>query len=188
MFRRTARLLGVSLALQLLFAAGLSAAPSTGSRLYPDEVQDLLRVHNRARADVGVPPLRWSPQVAGSAQRWADRLAGSSCSMQHSRGSGYGENLYRATAGYYEVKDAALAWAREERTAEPFLVLSMRNWMEVASVARPMMPPRASISFTSWPLASPPMAGLHDMSPMVSRLIVTSNVAQPMAAEARQAS
>lgn len=115
MFRRTARLLGASLALQLLFAADLSAAPSTGSRLYPDEVQDLLRVHNRARADVGVPPLRWSPQVAGSAQRWADRLAGSSCSMQHSRGSGYGENLYRATAGYYEVKDAALAWADERR-------------------------------------------------------------------------
>jgi pathogenesis-related protein 1 len=111
---RPARLLSSCLAALLLLASA-DASAATGSRLDRGEVRDLLNVHNRARAEVGVPPLRWSPRIAGSAQRWADRLADSSCRMQHSRGSGYGENLYRATAGYYEVKDAALAWVREKR-------------------------------------------------------------------------
>ncbi len=110
---RPSRHLSLCIASLLLFACpSAHAAPgANGSRLDPGEVKDLLRVHNRARADVGVRPLQWSPQVAKSAQRWADRLADSSCRMEHSRGSGYGENLYRATAGYYEVEDAALAWA-----------------------------------------------------------------------------
>lgn len=114
---RPSRHLSLCIASLLLFACpSAHAAPgANGSRLDPGEVKDLLRVHNRARADVGVRPLQWSPQVAKSAQRWADRLADSSCRMEHSRGSGYGENLYRATAGYYEVEDAALAWAREKR-------------------------------------------------------------------------
>ena len=37
-------------------------------------------------------------------------------------------------------------------------------------------PPRASISRTRWPLASPPIAGLQDIAPMVSALITVSRV------------
>ena len=44
------------------------------------------------------------------------------------------------------------------------------------SVARPMMPPRASTSRTTVPLAIPPMAGLHDICPIVSRFWVSSSV------------
>ena len=40
-----------------------------------------------------------------------------------------------------------------------------RNWIPDASAAAPMMPPSASISRTNAPLASPPMDGLHDISP-----------------------
>ena len=51
--------------------------------------------------------------------------------------------------------------------------LSMRNWMPVASMARAIRPPRASISRTIWPLARPPMAGLQDMRPMARGSMVT---------------
>ena len=44
-------------------------------------------------------------------------------------------------------------------------------------MARPIMPSSASISRTRCPFASPPMAGLHDISPMVSRRWVSSSVA-----------
>lgn len=111
---RPVRYLSICVASLLLLACP-SVPASTGSLLDRGEVRDLLRVHNRARADVGVRPLQWSPQIARSAQRWADRLAGGSCRLQHSRGSGYGENLYRGSADYYEVQDAALAWVREKR-------------------------------------------------------------------------
>lgn len=107
-------------ALLLSACSGASAqqpptSAAAGSRLGTAEVQTLLREHNRARADVGVAPLQWSAQVARTAQRWADHLASSSCRMQHSRGSDYGENLFIGTVGHYGVKDAALAWEQEKR-------------------------------------------------------------------------
>ena len=46
--------------------------------------------------------------------------------------------------------------------------------MAARSVARAMMPPSASTSRTTVPLATPPMAGLHDIWPMVSSALVTS--------------
>ena len=52
----------------------------------------------------------------------------------------------------------------------------MRNWIVARSVARPMAPPSASTSRTTVPLAIPPMAGLQDMWPMVSRLEVIRSV------------
>ena len=115
MLRRPARLLSSCLAALLLLASADACATPGGSRLDRDEVRILLQEHNRTRAQVGVRPLRWSPQVASSAQRWADHLAGSSCRMRHSRGSGYGENLFIGSANYYGVEDAAQAWAAERR-------------------------------------------------------------------------
>ena len=58
------------------------------------------------------------------------------------------------------------ACARGPQTAGPLQRLSMRNWMPVLSVATPISPPRASISRTICPLASPPIAGLQDICPI----------------------
>ena len=55
--------------------------------------------------------------------------------------------------------------ARGPRTAGPLVALRTRNWIPDASAAAPMIPPSASISRTNAPLASPPMDGLHDISP-----------------------
>lgn len=109
----------------LLLPAGLALAqppahPTTphtlGSQLGRGEIDSLLHEHNRVRARVGVAALRWSPQLAATAQRWANHLAGAgSCQLHHSQGSGYGENLFMGSAGRYGVRDAAQAWAREKK-------------------------------------------------------------------------
>ena len=60
------------------------------------------------------------------------------------------------------------ACARGDQTAGPRLRLSSLNWMPVASIARPIKPPSASISRTRCPFAVPPIAGLHGMCATVS--------------------
>ena len=60
--------------------------------------------------------------------------------------------------------------------------------MAVASASRPIAPPRASTSRTICPLATPPMAGLHDIWPTESALIVSRAVRQPIRADASAAS
>ncbi|CAH8329535.1 unnamed protein product [Eruca vesicaria subsp. sativa] len=75
-------LLFVILALVLAFAVPLKAQ---------DRPQDYLDVHNRARAAVGVAPIRWHPAVAEYARQYALRRRGD-CRLTHSDGR-YGENL-----------------------------------------------------------------------------------------------
>jgi len=92
---------------------------SIGSDLTLGEVKDLLQLHNKARAEVGVNPLRWSTKLAIYAQEWADHLASTQCRLEHRPRSGtwkqeYGENLYMGTAGYYGVADAVKAWEGEK--------------------------------------------------------------------------
>src|SRR3972149_3902916 len=60
--------------------------------------------------------------------------------------------------------------------------------MAVASIARPIAPPNASISRTICPLATPPMAGLQLIGAIVSRLVVSNAVFAPMRAAASAAS
>ena len=47
------------------------------------------------------------------------------------------------------------------------------------SVARPMIPPSASTSRTTVPLATPPIAGLHDICPIVSSALVINPTRAP---------
>ena len=47
------------------------------------------------------------------------------------------------------------------------------------SIDRPIMPSRASISLTKWPFPSPPIAGLHDISPILLMLCVINAVFEP---------
>src|SRR6185295_10752335 len=60
--------------------------------------------------------------------------------------------------------------------------------MPVASIARPIKPPRASISRTRCPLAVPPTAGLHGMWATVSRVRVQIATLHPRRAAAYAAS
>src|ERR1051326_809840 len=60
--------------------------------------------------------------------------------------------------------------------------------MPVASIARPINPPSASISRTRCPFAVPPMAGLHGMCATVSLVSVQRATSRPMRAAAQAAS
>ena len=119
----------------LLYAGPPIAAPPTssdnakatmvdrkaiGSTLTPQEVEQLLQLHNKARAEVGAGPLRWSKSLALYAQKWGVHLALTSCGLEHRPDSGewrreHGENLFMGTAGYYGVADAVGAWASEKK-------------------------------------------------------------------------
>jgi hypothetical protein len=96
--------------------------PTANSRSGGVDPAALLAEHNRWRAEVGAPPLRWSAKLAGIAQGWADHLKNDSCGMYHS-GNGYGENIYQATAIMWSdgrrdfspktAKDVVGAWGSE---------------------------------------------------------------------------
>lgn len=56
------------------------------------------------------------------------------------------------------------------------------------SAARPISPPRASISPTIWPFAGPPMEGLQGIQPILLSSMVHRSVSHPSRAAARDAS
>ncbi|KAH6662784.1 CAP domain-containing protein [Halenospora varia] len=77
--------------------------------------EQAVQAHNKARSEApggSRPALRWSNQLAASAQAWANHLA-SINAMQHDPNSGAeGENLY-GTTGEAKFVDAANAWCNE---------------------------------------------------------------------------
>ena len=79
-------------------------------------------------------------------------------------------------------------WARRAHTAGPRLALSTRFCRAVASAKRPITPPRASTSCTSWLLAGPPTAGLQGCQAMRSRLRLNRAVEMPSRAAVSAAS
>ncbi len=161
--------------------AGASPTRPAGQRSSPRWISPRRKVpvvSTTARArqvrpsDVMTPAVLPPSRIRSStAQASIPRL---SCSASRSR-----------IAARYSARSA---WARGPRTAGPLLRLSTRNWMPARSIARPMMPSRASISRTRWPRPRPPIAGLHDIAPMVSSLWVSSSVRAPIRALAAAAS
>src|SRR4030042_3335721 len=49
----------------------ISSRNSIGSNLTVQEVQQLIRLHNKARTDAGVMPVIWSKNLSIYAQQWA---------------------------------------------------------------------------------------------------------------------
>lgn len=92
------------------------AIEGTGSALSNREAQEFMDYHSKVRKDVGVGPVKWSPEIAKYAQAWADHLAESG-EFMHRPVEGewaqkYGENiaidatlLKGAQAWQSEIKD-----------------------------------------------------------------------------------
>jgi pathogenesis-related protein 1 len=90
-------------------------------------VDEILAAHNKWRAQVGVGKLKYSTELAESAQAWANTLKNTNqCLMRHSKPAGrYGENLYWASAivwsdGRRELQkqsseSAVNSWGSEKR-------------------------------------------------------------------------
>ncbi|MEX8501228.1 CAP domain-containing protein [Leptothrix ochracea] len=79
--------------------AAEGAGPALGvTALSGDQQAAMLADHNRWRAKVGVPELRWADDLAQSSAQWAAKLLkGQRCIMVHSQLPGLGENLYWAS-------------------------------------------------------------------------------------------
>jgi pathogenesis-related protein 1 len=88
--------------------APTAADPSGAST----EAAALLAAHNEVRARHCAAPLAWSPEVAASAQKWADHLRDAGCAFGHSD-TRYGENLAAGTSGSLSAGDVVTMWYRE---------------------------------------------------------------------------
>ncbi|MBV8435969.1 MAG: hypothetical protein JOY95_00470 [Silvibacterium sp.] len=100
----------------------------TGSRISQTDAQNALDFHNAKRADVKVPPLTWSTQLAAVAQRWADRLAqDEGCNLVHTKNNIYGENLFGGEGRAFTSLDASRAWY-SEISKYHYGVVTESNW------------------------------------------------------------
>lgn len=90
--------------------------PSTASD-DPRLRQSVLTEHNRARAEVGVPPLDWSDALASAARDYAREMArtGRFAHSPQKRGSSQGENLFAGTRGAYGYEEMVRLWIEERR-------------------------------------------------------------------------
>jgi len=79
----------------------------------------MLNAHNGIRAQVGVPPLAWSANLAAVAQDWANRLLGTNY-LSHRPSNHYGENLYSISGGTVTPGQVVAAWADEVRGYDPY--------------------------------------------------------------------
>ncbi len=77
------------------------------------QAQAFLQVHNAARSEVGVAPLRWSAEVAAYAQQWANQLAATGAFQHRPPPRIHGENIYAAQGANLTPADAARSWLSE---------------------------------------------------------------------------
>ena len=105
---------------------------SSDSDLSGEEIEILLKEHNRVRADVKQKELTWSGEIAQYSKAWADKLAKGGCKFEHRPRSGqwkqiYGENLFMGTKGYYGVADAVKSWESEKKFYKSGSPIKMDN-------------------------------------------------------------
>jgi hypothetical protein len=76
--------------------------------------REMLAAHNAVRADVGVPPLEWSDQLAAFSRKWADALLAQH-RFAHNPDSPYGENLFDIIGATATPSVVVRNWASESR-------------------------------------------------------------------------
>lgn len=114
----TMKTLAMVAALTGLAGLALAAAkpvPAIDDKAFQAEI---LAVHNKERAAVGVAPLAWSEALARNAQDWAQELAAGD-RMQHSSQSSEGENLSMAGAGRETPTAMMQRWVAEKANFLP---------------------------------------------------------------------
>ncbi len=91
----------------LLWASAAAAQPSPIAR-------PMLAAHNAVRAQIGLPPLVWSDQLAEVARDWGNRLIATHA-FAHRPNNRYGENLYTISGAYGSPAQVVGVWADERR-------------------------------------------------------------------------
>ena len=94
----------------------------------------ILAAHNKIRAGLGLPPLKWSDKLAQGALNWAKVISGLN-RMQHSGSAGVGENLAVWTGSGASLGGLVDMWIRERAYYRPGTfpaVSSTGDWSAVA--------------------------------------------------------
>jgi len=105
----------------------------------------MLAAHNRERAELGVGPLVWDPNLAASAARYGPALA-SSGGLAHASAEirqGQGENLWMGTRGAFSLERMVADWASEKSLFIPGVfpnVSRSGNWSEVGHYTQMVWP------------------------------------------------
>jgi len=95
----------------LVGAAALAVLAGETEETIPAFAREMLAAHNAVRRKTGVPPLKWSNELAARAEEWAKTLAKTGASrMQGIPGQNIG---YRAPPGYAKAAEIVAAWAAE---------------------------------------------------------------------------
>lgn len=112
-----------------------AASQQRASRPAEAFVDTVLSAHNRYRTELNLPPLQWSNELAQNAQGWADELAArGGRRLEHSQGTGEGENLWMGTSGYFSYDDMVTGWGDEKQYFRPGTfpnVSTTGNWADV---------------------------------------------------------
>jgi len=77
-------------------------------------VADILSAHNAARREVGVAPLRWSPQIAALAKRYAQSHR-ADCAPRRSSLFNFGENVVVGKGRRWNAAALVAQWVDERR-------------------------------------------------------------------------
>jgi hypothetical protein len=121
-------------AVLIILASGPALAASDG---LDDTAYRLLLAHNRERAAVGAPPLRWDPNLAASAASYGPQLARLGRLVHSPRDArpGQRENLAMDLSFRATPEDLVGLWLAEKRLFTPGLfpaVSRTGNWNDVA--------------------------------------------------------
>ncbi len=95
---------------------------------------DAFKAHNWCRNKANVPDIGWSPNLASAASLYAQILASRGCALQHSSGTGQGENLYMSSASENGGASAVHAWCAEGLTINEYNHHSQVAWKESKQV------------------------------------------------------
>ncbi|NJM50130.1 MAG: SCP-like extracellular [Sphingomonadales bacterium] len=77
----------------------------------------MLKAHNDARAEVGLPAVEWDAGLSAEALAYAQQLVANG-RFEHSSGASrpnQGENLWAGTAGAFSFAQMAAGWVDEKR-------------------------------------------------------------------------
>jgi len=104
----------VLLALLVLASSNFKVLGILQDDAEPKNMQGMTERHNYWRAELGLPPLKWSNKLAKVAQNWANKLKEKGCELEHST-TKFGENIYWSKGKKRSPQEAVDAWASEKK-------------------------------------------------------------------------
>jgi hypothetical protein len=131
-------ILQLRVALIAACAAGAALASATLSATAAPLVLDpaaILAEHNKLRAEVGVPPLRWSDKLAQGAAQWARTIAALD-RLQYSGAPGVGENVGVSWANNASLGQLIGIWTKEKDLFQPGVFPQMSRNGDAYAVLR----------------------------------------------------